>query len=63
MLAIEIDGEGHGFGDRPQRDERRDSWLKKHGINVVHIPASDLQYELDEVADSIVRLALETQRH
>ena len=27
-LCIEVDGEGHGFGDRPQRDARRDAWLK-----------------------------------
>ena len=30
-LAIEIDGVSHTMGDRPQHDERRDAWLKKHG--------------------------------
>jgi very-short-patch-repair endonuclease len=57
-LAIEIDGASHEFGDRPERDER-DVWLKQHGIAVVHIPAADLQYEIEEIADSIVRLALD----
>jgi very-short-patch-repair endonuclease len=60
-LAIEIDGASHEFGDRPQRDERRDAWLKEHGITVVHIPAAELQYQIDEIADSIVRLAMQAQ--
>jgi hypothetical protein len=58
-LAIEIDGTGHEFGDRPQRDERRDAWLKQYGKTIVHVRAGKLQYEADEIADSIVRLALE----
>ena len=60
-LAIEIDGASHEFGDRPQRDERRDAWLKEHGITVVHIPAAELQHQIDGIADSIARLALEAQ--
>jgi very-short-patch-repair endonuclease len=60
-LAIEIDGASHDFGDRPQRDAQRDVWLKANGITVVHIPAAELQYELEQIADSIVRLALEAQ--
>jgi very-short-patch-repair endonuclease len=44
-LAIEIDGASHEFGDRPERDERRHVWLKQHGIA--------------EIADSIVRLAVD----
>jgi very-short-patch-repair endonuclease len=60
-LAIEIDGTSHEFGDRPQRDERRDAWLREHGIVVFHVPAVDLQYHIEEIADSIVRLAIEAQ--
>ena len=26
-LAVEVDGEAHGRGDRPARDEARDAWL------------------------------------
>jgi very-short-patch-repair endonuclease len=58
-LAIEIDGISHDLGDRPQRDERRDAWLKKHGITVMRIPAAELNRNVDETADSIVRLATE----
>jgi very-short-patch-repair endonuclease len=47
------------MGDRPQRDERRDIWLKKHGVTVLHIPAGDLGRDVEEAADAIVRLAME----
>jgi very-short-patch-repair endonuclease len=59
-LAIEIDGVSHDMGDRPQRDERRDAWLKERGVTVVRIPASELCRAIDEVADAIVRMATET---
>jgi len=39
-LCIEIDGQGHGFGDQPVRDERRDAFLRAAGIEVARIPAS-----------------------
>ena len=58
-LAIEIDGISHDMADRAQRDERRDAWLKKHGVTVVRIPAAELMHGIDEAADAIVRLAAE----
>ena len=58
-LAIEIDGISHDMGDRPQRDERRDAWLKKHGVTVLHIRAADLTNGIDEAADAIVRMTAE----
>jgi very-short-patch-repair endonuclease len=58
-LAVEIDGVSHNMGDRPERDERRNAWLKKHGITVVHIPAATLRFGIDEAADAIVRMAIE----
>ena len=58
-LAIEIDGISHDMGDRPQRDERRDTWLKRYGVTVMRIPAADLNHGVDEAADAIVRLATE----
>jgi Protein of unknown function (DUF559) len=57
-LAIEIDGASHDMGDRPQRDQRRDDWLGKHGITVLRIAARDLA-RIDEVADAITRMAEE----
>ena len=40
-------------------DERRDAWLKKHGVTVMRIPAAELNRSIDEAADAIVRLATE----
>src|SRR4029077_7958063 len=58
-LAIEIDGISHDMGDRPQHDEQRDAWLKKHGVTVMRIPATELSRNTDAAADAIVRLATE----
>ena len=41
-LAIEVDGEAHSRGDRPQRDGARDRWLKAAGIDTLRIAATDL---------------------
>jgi very-short-patch-repair endonuclease len=56
-IAIEIDGISHDMADRGQRDERRDAWLKKHGVTVLGIPATELTRNIDEAADAIVRAA------
>ncbi len=58
-LAIELDGASHDMGDRPQRDMRRNAWLKARGITVMRIPANDLTRRLDEAADAIVRMAVD----
>jgi very-short-patch-repair endonuclease len=31
-LIVEVDGEGHSFGDQPRRDAARDSVLKRKGF-------------------------------
>ena len=56
-LAIEIDGQSHDCGDRPQRDERRDAWLQSQGIETLRIPASDVLGDCATVADGIVQFA------
>jgi len=45
-LAIEIDGESHGRGDRPVRDTLRDRWFSQAGIATLRITARDV---LDDV--------------
>jgi very-short-patch-repair endonuclease len=47
------------MGNRPQHDEQRDAWLKKHGVTVMRIPAAELSRNIDEAADAIVRFATE----
>ena len=49
-LAIEVDGGSHGFGDRPERDARRDAWLLANGVRTLRLSASLV---LDDVDDAI----------
>ena len=53
-LAVEVDGEAHSRGDRPQRDEARDAWLRSAGIETLRIPASDLLNDADAVLRWVV---------
>ncbi|WP_299428323.1 endonuclease domain-containing protein [Sphingomonas bacterium] len=62
-LTIEVDGEGHSRGDRPQRDLARDAWLSRNGVMTLRVPASEILKDLDVVmrhilAVSIARLPL-----
>jgi very-short-patch-repair endonuclease len=57
-LAIEVDGISHDMGAHPQRDVRRNVWLKERGITLLRIPARDLT-TIDEIADAIIRMAAE----
>ena len=56
-LAVEIDGMSHDFGDRPERDTRRDAWLKAQGVTVMRIAAGEAMVRIDETVDGIVRTA------
>ena len=57
-LVIEVDGFAHDTGDRPERDLKRDAWLRSYKLDTVRIPASDVLKDATTVADSIVQLAL-----
>jgi very-short-patch-repair endonuclease len=46
-LAIEIDGEAHSRGGRPERDALRDEWLRDQGVRVPRIPAIDVLKNID----------------
>jgi len=56
-LAIEVDGEAHGCGDRPARNAARDAWLGKAGVTTVRIPASEVLRNLSGVIEYIVATA------
>ena len=58
-LCIEIDGASHSMGDRPERDERRDAWLRAQGVEVVRIAASSVLEDAESVADWVRELARE----
>jgi len=56
-LAVEVDGEVHERGDRPERDARRDAFLAEHGVAVLRIPASEVLRDLDSVIRYIIAQA------
>jgi len=58
QLIIEIDGESHIMGDRPEHDLRRDHWLRRQGLQVIRFGAADVMNDLDAVVRTIVRTAL-----
>jgi very-short-patch-repair endonuclease len=53
-LAIEIDGGSHGFGDRPERDERRDAWLIERGVRTLRLSAALILADVDDATRTIV---------
>jgi len=53
-LCIEVDGEAHGYGDRPARDARRDAWLATQGVRTLRIPASEVMKNLEGVLQHIL---------
>ena len=55
-LVIEIDGIAHDMGNNPERDRRRDAWLRSEGFEVVRIPAADVLGDPAQVAESLASL-------
>ena len=53
-LAIEVDGEAHDRGDRPVRDEARDTHLKALGFSMMRIPAREVLGNMEGVLAGIV---------
>src|SRR3546814_11169135 len=53
-LAIEIDGEAHGRGDRPMRDARRDRCHDTHGLATMLLPPREVLRDLDGGVRGIV---------
>ncbi|MCP4382797.1 MAG: DUF559 domain-containing protein [Hyphomicrobiales bacterium] len=56
-LAAEIDGWSHAAGDRSERDERRDAWLRERGIRTLRIPALEVMQQCDETVERVVQAA------
>jgi very-short-patch-repair endonuclease len=53
-LAVEVDGASHGLGDRPQRDERRDAWLRAQGIATLRLSAALILEDVDAATGTIL---------
>ena len=58
-LCIEIDGESHSMGHRPQLDERRDAYLRASGIEVVRMSAAYVLEDPEQATEWIRYLAWE----
>lgn len=58
-LIVEVDGIAHDMGNRPERDARRDDWLRRSGIQVIRIPATDVLRDPDGVAAGVVALCMD----
>jgi len=48
-LAIEVDGEAHNRGDRPERDRDRDAWLASQDVTVLRVSAATIMTDIDAV--------------
>ena len=58
-LAIEVDGEAHNHGNRPQRYATRDAWLVAQSIRGLRYPAREMLANLDDVVRQITSIALQ----
>lgn len=53
-LVIEIDGEAHDRGGKPDHDQKRDAFLNENGYQVLRVSAAEVMKAPDEVASAIV---------
>ena len=53
-LAVEVDGQSHGFGDQPKRDEQRDAWMAAKGIRTLRLPADLVLHDVDDATNTIL---------
>lgn len=53
-LAVEVDGEAHERGNRPERDAVRDAWVLAQGVRTLRIPAAEVMRDLEAVVRHIV---------
>lgn len=58
-LAIEVDGAAHSAGDRPERDEARDVWLRSQGVEIRRYSSIEVMCNLDGVVRDILAAAAE----
>ncbi|MGK6354452.1 endonuclease domain-containing protein [Sphingomonas sp. DT-207] len=61
-MIVEVDGDGHNFGDRPRRDAIRDNWFQARGLDVLRVPAREVLRDLDGVVRGIVDRAAQRFR-
>jgi very-short-patch-repair endonuclease len=62
-LIIEIDGSSHDYGDRPERDAVRESYLIDSGYRILRIAAGDVMRNLEGALKYIVVQATNPLHH
>jgi very-short-patch-repair endonuclease len=58
-LAIEVDGESHNRGHRPDHDTIRDAFVITQGFRTIRIPAVDVLKNMEDVVTFIVEACQE----
>src|SRR5437879_11851273 len=58
-LAVELDGDGHGFPDQRARDEKRNQFLAQQGIKVLRFWNHQMRGELEAVRFEIWHAVME----
>jgi very-short-patch-repair endonuclease len=53
-LVIEVDGEAHGRGDQPKKDEVRDGVMAGRGFRTLRLPAYEVLSNVDGCIRGIV---------
>lgn len=56
-LVVEVDGDSHNMGDRPERDARRDAWLRGQGLRVLRLDAGDVMRDVESAVTAILVVA------
>jgi len=56
-LCVEIDGQAHGFGDRPRQDAPRDAFLRAEGIKTLRYSAQTVLEDPYGVARYLLEVA------
>ena len=57
QLCVEVGGGAHAFGDRPRRDQRRDTYLSRQGIRTIRYAASEVLDDPTGVANGLIAQA------
>jgi very-short-patch-repair endonuclease len=53
-LIVEIDGEAHDRGDRPECDTRRDAYLIAKGFRILRLPAAGVLNDVETATKAIL---------
>jgi very-short-patch-repair endonuclease len=56
-LVVELDGDSHDMGGRPDMDARRDRWFRERGIRTLRFNAADVMKDCGSAVSQILLVA------